>query len=159
MLHLVSTTPIPSPPVATTKSGPDGDDPLLAFAGPIRGVHALVLAGSGPDLFCDLIRHGCLAATLLRTAAKPEAGVYDLMLAPRVTTASPPSDLAQQARRALAPTGRLVARVTRDPSGRAARALTRALKLNGFVAVRAHVRAGETLLRADLPAFHMAASA
>jgi hypothetical protein len=158
-VQLGSKVPIAVPPFATEADGPECEGPLLTLAGPISGSHALVLTGRGSDLICSLIRRGSLAAMSLRSTEKPEVGLYDLVLMPQVTSDACLDHLVHQARRALVPTGRVVARVTQDPSGRAALALVRALRLNGFVAVRAKALAGETLLRADLPAFGMAANA
>lgn len=61
------------------------------------------------------------------------------------------------ARRALVPTSRLVVRVVQDPTGRVALSVARVLRENGFTAPRVKVLSRATLLRAELPAFGLAA--
>jgi len=159
MLHLVSTSPTPAAPLARQPDGLACDEPLLAFAEPVAGAHALVVAERGSELLCSLIRRGCLAATSLRLAAKPEAGIYDLVVAPRVTSIDCPDRLVNQAARALVPTGRFIARVIDDRVGHVSVMLAHSLRLHGFTAVRTRIMSGETLVRADQPAFGLAVSA
>ena len=148
MLHLVATSPAP-----VSAPGDDAwDDSLLGFAGPVTGLNALIVAGRGPDLLCGLIRRGCLAATSLAGAAGVEACSYDLVLTPNLTAAVCPDQLIRLVRRALRPSGRLVARVADavGGTGLAARHV-RLLKLNGFMDVRTKAVPRAILLRADLP--------
>jgi len=148
MLQTYSTAILPMP--SCRMDAAVGEDPLIEAAGPIAGAHILILGASGPGLLCDLIRRECLAATSLRASDRPEAAEYDLVLAPSVTPECGLETLVRQTRRALVPTGRLVARVTNDPAGRVSLALSRCLRLNGFRVSRGLV------LVADLPGFGLA---
>jgi hypothetical protein len=98
-------------------------------------------------MMCELIRRGCLAATVLRPGDKPDADDYTLVLVPRAA-ALPSSDaVIRLARRALTGGGRLIAGV-RD--GREAAALVRRLRLNGYSGLHSVHLAGVSLVRADL---------
>jgi hypothetical protein len=138
----LSTSPAHLPMVAFAPE----EDPLMQAAGVIAGTHVLILGG-GPDLMCQMIRRGCLTAAALHLTDRPEAGEYDLVLAPSVRPEEV-EPLVRQARRALVPTGRLVAR---GQTGNATAALGRALRLNGFSLPTA--KAHPAILVADLPAF------
>lgn len=122
-------------------------DSLLAFAGDIGNVRALIVAEHGLDLMCGLIRRGCLAATILRVGDKPDADDYDLVLVPYVAALASPDAMIQLVRRSLAPHGRLIvgARNSKEAAG-----LARRLRLNGFTGLRATPASGLTLLRANL---------
>ncbi len=122
-------------------------DPLLRLAGKVQDTHALIVAEHGLDLMCGLIRRGCLAATILRIGDKPDAGDYDLVLVPRAAALPSADEVIRVARRSLAPRGRLIVGVS---GGKAATALARRLRLNGFTALRSAQWFGLTLLRADL---------
>jgi hypothetical protein len=122
-------------------------DPLLRLAGPIHDTHALIVAEHGLDLLCGLIRRGCLAATTLRIGDKPDAGDYGLVLVPDASALPSDDEVIRVARRSLDPLGRLIVGVR---NGRAAIALARRLRLNGFTALRSTHLPGLTLLRSDL---------
>jgi hypothetical protein len=122
-------------------------DPLWRLAGDMQNARALIVAEHGLDLMCGLIRRGCLAATVLRLGDKPDTDDYDVVFVPRVTALPSPDHVIRLARRSLAPNGRLIAGV-RD--GRAAVALARRLRLNGFSALHSMPLPGCVLLRADL---------
>jgi hypothetical protein len=122
-------------------------DPLLRLSGDLRNTHALIVADYGLDLMCGLIRRGCQAATTLRIGDKANAGDYGLVLVPYATALPSHDDLIRLARRSLTPSGRLIVG-TRN--GKAATALARRLRLNGFTNLRSTHLPGLTLLRADL---------
>ena len=150
MLQLVPTPQTPAM-VAAQGDGSSGD-PLLRFAGPVAGSHALVIAPNGLDLLCHLLRNGCAAAMALRLAERPEHETYDLVLAPRVGSAAQIGRLIYQAKRALVPTGRFIAFVPNDGSEPdVAGLLLRSIRLGGFVSVQTKSLADGLLLRADLP--------
>ncbi len=119
-------------------------DPLLRLAGDLGSARTLVVAAHGLGLICGLIRSGCPAASTARPGDKPDAGDYDVMIAPDVTA---PDDTIRLARHALRPNGRLVAGAG-DP--KSAAALARRLRLNGFSGLRSIHLPGQILLRADL---------
>jgi hypothetical protein len=122
-------------------------DPLLRLAGPLDNTNALIVAEHGLDLMCGLIRRGCLAATILRTGDKPDAGDYNLVLVPDSSALPSGDEVIRVARRSLAPLGRLIVGVR---NGKAAAGLARRLRLNGFTGLRSTQLPGLTLLRADL---------
>ena len=128
-------------------------DPLLPFAGSVAGAHVLVIAPNGIDLLCGLLRQGCVAATALHLAERPEHERYDLVLAPRIVSGACVGRLIYQAKRALVPTGRFLgcipvgAESEQDLAG----LLVRSLRLSGFVLVQTKAVATGLLLRADLP--------
>ena len=119
----------------------------MRLAGKIQHTHALIVAEHGLDLMCGLIRRGCLAATILRIGDKPDAGDYDLVLVPQAAALPSADEVIRVARRSLAPRGRLIVGVS---GGKAAAALARRLRLNGFSGLRSAQWSGLTLLRADL---------
>jgi hypothetical protein len=121
-------------------------DPLLRLAGDLQETRALIVADHGLDLMCGLIRRGCLAATALRIGDKPDAGDYGLVLVPYATAFPSHDDLIRLARRSLTPDGRLIVGAR---NGKAATALARRLRLNGFTHLRSTHLLGLTLLRAD----------
>jgi hypothetical protein len=161
MIQLASTASPTSPRVAANariaqndgaNEGEDGEiNRLLHHADQIDGLHALVVSLHGTDLLCGLFRSGCSAATCLRPTARPEASAYELAFFPDLTPDTSLERIVRDARRALVPGGRLVARVRHDPTGQVARGLARRLKLNGFNTIRIRTTAGCTSLRADLP--------
>jgi hypothetical protein len=122
-------------------------DPLLRLAGDIKTTRTLIIADHGLELMCNLIRRGCLAATMLRTGDIPDADDYGLVLVPHATTLQSHEEVIRVARRALGPHGRLVAGVR---NGKTATDLARRLRLNGFTNLRSTHLPGRTLLRADL---------
>ncbi len=136
-------------------------DPLLSFAGPVVGSHALVLAANGLDLLCSLLRHGCAAATSLRPAERSDHESYDLVLVPCIASPAQIGKLIHQAKRALVPTGRFLAFVPTgdcDPAQDVAGLLVRSLRLAGFVMVQTRTTPDGLLVRSDLP-MHGLASA
>jgi hypothetical protein len=122
-------------------------DPLLRLAGDLKNLRALIIADHGIDLMCGLIRRGCLAATMLRASEAPDDDDYGLVLVPHAASLACADDLIPLVRRSLAPRGRLVVGVR---SGKAAVALARRLRLNGFTNLRSTHLPDLTLLRADL---------
>jgi hypothetical protein len=122
-------------------------DPLLRLAGKIQNTHALIVAEHGLGLMCGLIRRGCLAATILRIGDKPDAGDYDLVLVPWAAALPSADEVIKVARRSLASQGRLIVGVQ---DGKAAAALGRRLRLNGFTGLRSTQWFGLTLLCAHL---------
>jgi hypothetical protein len=130
------------------------DEPLLRFAGPVGGSHALIIAANGADLLCGLLRRGCTEALLLRNAQKSDREAYDLVVAPRIVSATQVPQLIYQAKRALVPTGRFLAFVPAQsvqPEEDVAGLLVRSVRLGGFVAVQTKTLADGLLVRADLP--------
>lgn len=125
----------------------DLPDPLWRLAGDMRNARVLVVAEHGLDLMCGLIRRGCMATTMLRSGDKPDTDDYDVVFVPLASALPSPDHVIRLARRAIVPNGRLIAGVS---GGKAAIALARRLRLNGFsVTQSAHVP-GLILLRADL---------
>jgi hypothetical protein len=122
-------------------------DPLWRLAGDMRSARALIVAQHGLDLMCGLLRRGCLAATALRPGDKPDADDYDVVFVPQVTALPSFDEVIRLARRSLGSNGRLIVGV-RD--GRAAVALARRLRLNGFSALHSTHLQGLMLLRAEL---------
>jgi hypothetical protein len=122
-------------------------DPLWRLAGDLRHSQALIVARHGLDLMCGLLRRGCPAATVLRPGDKPDAGDYNLVVVPLVTALSSADAVIRLARRSLAPNGRLIAGLG---DAKAASALARRLRLNGFSALHTTHLPGLVLLRADL---------
>jgi hypothetical protein len=122
-------------------------DPLLRLAGKIQNTHALIVAEHGLGLMCGLIRRGCLAGTILRIGDKPDADDYDLVLVPSAAALPSADELIKIARRSLASRGRLIVGVQ---DGKAATALGRRLRLNGFTVPRSIQWSGLTLLCAEL---------
>ncbi len=127
--------------------GTDLLDPLWRLAGDMRNARALIVAKHGLDLMCGLIRRGCLAATMLRPGEKPDADDYDVVFVPLLSSSRPADHLIRLARRSLGPNGRLIAGVG---NVKAAIALARRLRLNGFVALHPMYLPELVLLRADL---------
>jgi hypothetical protein len=122
-------------------------DPLWQLAGDMHNARALVIAEHGLDLICGLIQRGCPAATALRPGDKPDAGDYDIVFVPQATALPSSDHVIRLARRALRPDGRLIAGVS---DGKAAAALGRRLRLNGFSNLHSRHRPGLVLLSADL---------
>jgi hypothetical protein len=132
---------------ATESQEPTLLDPLLRLAGDLRNTRALIVADHGLELMCGLIRRGCPAATTVRIGARPDEGDYGLVLVPYATAVAAYDELIRVARCCLAPNGRLIAGAR---NGRAAVALARRLRLNGFTDLRSTPVPGLTLLRASL---------
>ena len=133
-------------------------EPLLDFAAPVAGAHALIVARHAIDLMCALLRQGCAGAALQQLSGKPERSECDLVIFADLTPDDPPSRVRYLAKRVLVPTGRLIARITDRQSGAAALSLAGALRAAGFVAPRVSVSRGETFLLVELPAFRMVAT-
>ena len=119
-------------------------DPLWRLAGDLGNARVLIVAEHGLDLMCGLIRRGCLAATAIRLGDKPDADDYDVVLVPFAT---PADDVIRLGRRALGPNGRLIVGVS---GAKAAAAMARRLRLNGFAALRWVHLSGLVLLSAAL---------
>lgn len=122
---------------------------LLDGLGPLAGERALILGHGSVELMCALIRGGCEEVTELRIADRPEAGIADLVLVPRLASPDQAAMVAAHARRALVPTGRIVLAV----SGHHAAPVARVLRLHGFSALRRRDGAAGSVLTACLPAF------
>jgi hypothetical protein len=157
MIQLASVpSPLPSLPAEKTAEDDDVDIFLLQAGVPpqprqLEAKHVLIVAEHGLELLRGLIRQGYPAATCIRPATKPETAAYELVCFQDVTPETDLERLIHDARRAILPGGRLVARVSRDASGRTARGLARRLKLNGFINVRTLASAGRSWLRANFP--------
>jgi hypothetical protein len=141
MLQFASASPRPIP-----FFGPE--DPLLDFTGPVGGSHALVVGAKGSALLCALLRRGCLAATSLRPAERPDGRQYDLLIAPGIGSADCLDHLTAQAARALLPTGRLALRVLGRAGSDLVQATLQMLRLHGFTDVQTVMTGGGTLIRA-----------
>jgi hypothetical protein len=122
-------------------------DPLWRLAGDLSNARTLIVAKQGLDLMCGLIRRGCPAATVLRPGDKPDANDYDLVVVPLVTALPSADAVIRLARGSLAANGRLVAGVS---DAKAAAALARRLRLNGFSSLQSMHLPGRVLLRAGL---------
>jgi hypothetical protein len=109
---------------------------------------ALVLGHGAIDLVCALIRHGLTEVTEWRCGDRPEAGVADLVLIPKLRSADQAVMLVSHARRALAPTGRVAAQVPGD----LAAGLVRTLRLHGFSAIRRRDAASGSIVSGTVPA-------
>ena len=155
MLQLV---PSQRPQLALLSGGldePSNPDPLLAFAGPVIGSHALVIAPNGLNLLCNLLRQGCAAATSLRLAERSEHEAYDLVFAPSVVSAATVGRLIGQVKRALVPTGRFLAFVpaTAVDQGDVGGLLVGSMRRGGFAAIQSKATRDGVLLRGDLPMY------
>ena len=129
-------------------------DPLLGFAGSIAGSHVLVIAPGDIELLCGLLRQGCVAATALHLAQRPEHESYDLVLVPRIVSPALVGRLIYQAKRALVPTGRFLGCIpaaAAQPEQDLGGLLIRSLRLSGFVLVQTRAVDAGLLVRADLP--------
>ncbi|WP_158744056.1 hypothetical protein [Acidisphaera sp. L21] len=154
MLQSVSTSQCLNPPVSASTAEAMSGDPLLRFAGPVAGSHALVIAPNGLDLMCSLLRQGCVAVTALRPSERSDHETYDLVLAPRIASSAQIGRLIYQAKRALVPTGRFLAFVPTgpaEPDQDVAGLLVRSVRMGGFVAVQTRTVKDGLMLRADLP--------
>ena len=145
MLQASAALSVPIPPQPDTPVD-DGLDPLLRLAGEPRATRTLVIAAQSLDLICGLLRRGCPTATAIRPGSKPDAHDYSLVVA-APAAGFPPEGLVRQIRDALAPGGRLIARI---PAGTTARSFIRRLRLNGFAVIRTVQLPHLTLLCADL---------
>jgi hypothetical protein len=146
MIQTSVTAPVQAPAQTDIQEN-DLLDPLWRLAGDMRNTHALIVAEHGLNLMCGLIRRGCLAATVLRPRDKPDANDYGVVFVPRVAALPSADAVIRLALRSLGANGRLIAGV--DDS-RAAAALGRRLRLNGFSTLHSMHLPGLTLLRADL---------
>jgi hypothetical protein len=156
MLQSGSISQFHNPAISSDIAETSPGDPLLGFAGPIAGSHALVIASNGLDLMCSLLQRGCAAATTLRPSERAECETYDLVLAPRVVSSGQVGRLIYQAKRALVPSGRFLACVPvglAEPDQDLAGLLVRSVRLGGFVAVRTRTLKDGLIIRADLPMF------
>lgn len=127
------------------------DAELLYMADPVQDSRVVLIGPDTIGLLCELIRRGCLSAATVRLADRPEAGTADVALVPCVVSVECANAAVAQARRALAPLGRLALRLAPDPSGTLVQATHRAMLLHGFSAIRLRASAGRMLLSADLP--------
>jgi hypothetical protein len=119
-------------------------DPLWRLTGDLGNARALIVAEHGLDLMCGLIRRGCLAATVIRLGDKPDVDDYHVVFVPLATSAD---DVIRLGRRALGPNGRLIVGVS---GAKAAVAMARRLRLNGFAAMRSIHLSDLVLLSAEL---------
>jgi hypothetical protein len=133
-----TTARLPTPSV-------DPDTALLQLAGEVRNEHALIIGANALELMCTLIRRGAAEVSLLRPGVRPERGTADLAVATEITSQEQALSVMAHARRALTASGRLILRTTADPTGRLAKRVAEALRLQGFSAVRAR-RAGDRTL-------------
>ena len=141
------TTP-PTPP-----AGVDPDTAVLQLAGEVRNEHALIIGPNALDLMCALIRRGATEATLLRQGVRPERATADLTVATEVASLEQAISVLDHARRALTASGRLILRITADPTERLAKRVATMLRLQGFSAVRARRAGDRTLVTGVLPGF------
>ena len=161
MLQSVSPSQSVNPAVSGSIAELSTSGPLLRFAGPLAGSHALVIAANGLDLMCSLLRQGCVAATTLRPSERADHEEYDVVLAPRVALQAPIGALIYQAKRALRPGGRFVAFVPTSPygdGGDTVRLLLGSVSMAGFVAVQIRLVRDGVLVRGTLPTRAMPAA-
>jgi hypothetical protein len=129
--HAATTKPQPQPVGASAVRQPGWA--LLELVGGVTGQHALIIGTHAVGLVCDLLCRGATAGTLLR----PERPEADLAIVPKV---SDPEELAvavTHVRRALTPARRIILCIVAAPRQRMAEVVVRALRLQGFSAVRA----------------------
>ena len=129
------------------------DTALLDLADPAQDAAVLLIGPDTVGLLCELLRRGFLSASTVRWADRPQAGTAEVALVvPCIDDAAVAAVAVAQARRALAPSGRVALRLAPDPSGALLQATQRTLLLHGFSAIQLRRHGGQTLLRADLAA-------
>ncbi len=136
----------PPPPPATVL-------PLLTAAGPLAGVHALVVAKPGPvslDLLCGLISRGCGAAAEAPPYGPTPVEPAEIVLVPQVDRIEVAVSAIQLARRCLLPCGRIV---LQDTTANLAPAIAKLLRAAGFSFVRSRPVADVVVISADWPMF------
>ena len=153
MLQSVPTSQSPSP-VSGSLEDMSASGPLLRFAGPLEGSHALVIATNGLDLMCSLLRQGCAAATTLRPSERGDHEEYDLVLAPQMTLPAAVGAMTYQAKRALRAGGRFAAFAPTSSFGAGSdtvRLLVGSVSMAGFINVQIRLSRDGVLVRGTLP--------
>lgn len=146
-----------SPASSATSPPADLDAEFLDDVGPCTGSRVLVLGNRRAGLMCGLIRRGCLAVTSLQQGSKPQAGAFDAVLVPHVTSGDDLDGIVASIWQALAPAGGFVACLTDGTSGGApGLELERRLRLHGFGSLRTRRLGGSLLLQATLSPSRMA---
>ena len=123
------------------------DAAMLQGIGDPAGDRVVIIGHDTLDLMCAVIRQGAAEVTLLRLRERPEAHEADLAILVGLCSAQEASCAIMQARRALAPTGRIVAGAS---STQLTREIAATLRTQGFSAV--HV-ANDGVVTAELPFF------
>jgi hypothetical protein len=118
----------------------------------VRGERVVVL---GPDIevICGLIRRGCRDVTALQQNDRPERGSADIVIVPAIRSADAAACTIAHARRALAPSGRVLLRTAASPAGWLGVALERTLRLHDFSAIRVRRVMDRAVFMAELPLF------
>ncbi|WP_160123125.1 hypothetical protein [Rhodovarius lipocyclicus] len=120
----------------------------IAKAGPADRV--LVIGGDRLGLLCAALRRGCRSAVAM-VAPPHHPDAADLVVAPGVTSAEEAEAVAESARRALPPGGRLAIGL-KGAAASMGREVGRALQAHGFRRARLRARAeGGVLLTCRVP--------
>ena len=131
---------------------------LLAQLGPLQDARALVLGDACNAILPALAGSGCRSAAILPEGIEPMPAQADLVILPLVRSAAAATALITQARRALAPGGRLVLRLIDRRFGRLTVVAGLLLRRQGFLAAGLRAVPPELLLTAwllpprDMPA-------
>jgi hypothetical protein len=126
---------------------------LLAAAGPIRGVSALVLAHSGLrslEVLCDLIAQGCGAAAEMPPDGKVPVEPAEIVIVPNPASRSDVQAALALAQRALLPCGRIV---FQDDGGDLCRDIVGMLHGAGYCKIRVQAHRAAAIISADKPMF------
>jgi hypothetical protein len=132
---------------------------LLQLAGEVTSKRVVILGSGALDTMCSMLRRGAATATLLRQGVRPERQTADLAIAIEINSPDRVATAIDQARRALAISGRVILVTAIDPTRRLAQAAARTLRLQGFVAIRSLPVGDRTLVTAELVAFATARGA
>ncbi len=120
---------------------------LRQSIGDPAGERVVIVGHDTLDLMCAMIRQGAAEVTRLRLRERPDAHEADLAILIGLCSAHEASCAIMQARRALAPTGRIVVGVS---SSQLTQEVAATLRTQGFADV--HVT-GDGVVSAELPFF------
>lgn len=143
---MLATSQSVPPPIAAAY--PFSHDAAFGQAiGDPTGERVVIIGHDTLDLMCAVIRAGAAEVTLLRLRERPEAQEADLAILVGLASAQEASAAVMQARRALAPTGRIVIGTAAHLGVQEVAATLRA---QGFAGVHA---VAEGVVSAELPFF------
>jgi len=131
---------------------------FLDQLGPLRDTRTLVLGEAAASMLPALAGRGCLSAACLPADIEPMPAQADLVILPLVRTAAAATAMIAQARRALAPGGRIALRLIDRRFGRLTVVAGLLLRRQGFLAAGLRAVPPEILLTAwllparDIPA-------
>lgn len=127
------------------------DAALLDLADPLPDARVILIGPGTLELLCALIRRGCHHATTVQLTDRSQAGVADIALMPHASSPECIDAAVLLAKRALAPLGSIVIRVTESSPDALASFTRRTLRLHGFSAIHTRALGDQCLLTAELP--------